>query len=108
MAYFKSDHITQKADRNSLLLFTLADVLFCDLSFAPVWSRSKSVFRRFAADHVDRADVKKCTTGSETSTYSVWEMKGIQSSSGEAVDIIFWGVGSVLVHWNDAVKLQFI
>lgn len=42
----------------------------------------KSVFEMFVADHVDQADIEKCTTGSEHSTYSICEMRGIQGSSG--------------------------
>lgn len=42
------------------------------------------------ADHVDQADIEKCTTGSERSTYSIWEMRGIQGSSGESVAIFFF------------------
>lgn len=50
------------------------------------------------ADHVGQADVKKCTTGNETSTYSVWELvKRIESSSGDAVPVSF-GFSSVSVH----------
>lgn len=73
----------------------------------------KSVFGMFVADHVDQADIEKCTTGSENSTYSIWEMRGIQGSSGESAAIFFFFfhccccLGSVWVHSWDGVKKQF-
>lgn len=52
----------------------------------------KSVYGMFVPDHVDQADIEKCTTGSENSTYSIWEMRGIQGSSGESAAIFFFVV----------------
>lgn len=50
----------------------------------------KSVFEMFVADHVDQADIEKCTTGSENSTYSIWETRGIQGSPGESAAFFFF------------------
>lgn len=70
---------------SSLWFSRMTDSVVHFLSACP-----KSVFGMFVADHVDQADIEKCTTGSEHSTYSIWEMRGIQGSSGKSVAIFFF------------------
>lgn len=56
------------------------------------------------ADHVDQADIKICTTGSETSKYAVWGLvKGIRSSSDDTGPIGYLGQFR-----NDKLKQKFL
>lgn len=69
----------------------------------------QSVFGMFVANHVDQTDIEKCTTGSEHSTYSIWEMTGIQGSSGEpaAIFSFLFCLRSFWVHSGDGGKKPF-